>query len=302
MPFAIGLRFYRISIRRKGEKENLEIWPGRDPCDLIDYVKGFVQRRTEPTVHAEEQRTWFFEELTTSSIRVVHGYINYGTHGFESKLKDVKTRRQKYVRQATDLEEIPLYFQFWMPTGSTFALAAFQSFQGRSCISFVRSAMIKDFNERFPNHVMLFNVVAPTQSMLDEAPVKRVTFFKPKVSNDKADRYLLGRDIEEIDYELTVRARKRGSFISSYKDLRSRFGDGTGNVVEFDGHKFESVKADVEFGGRRRTVGVFGYGQDAGLIDVSDDVKREANGHPNLASIEKQVDSLMETFYAGMKT
>jgi hypothetical protein len=302
MPFAIGLRFYRISIRKKGNDTNLPIGPGAEPCDLVDYVGDFITRRKEPTVHAEEQRTWFFEPLKTSSIRAHHGYINYGTHGFESKLKDVSTRQEKYHRQSTDLEEIPLYFQFWMPSDSAFGLAAFQSFQGRSCISFVRSAMVRHFNERYPGYVMLFNSIAPSQSMMDDAPVKRVTFYKPKVSNDKADRYLLGRGADEVDYELSVRAKRRGSYLSNYKDLRSRFGGSPTGVVEFDGHQFESVKADIEFGGRRRTVGVYGPGYDPGLIDVSNEVTREDNGHPSLASIEKQVDELMEVFSDSMKT
>ncbi len=56
--------------------------------------------------------------------------INYGTHGFESRLKDVKTRREKYKRESTDLEEIPLYFQIWSPSSSQYAIIAFQSFQG----------------------------------------------------------------------------------------------------------------------------------------------------------------------------
>ncbi|WP_027145814.1 hypothetical protein [Mesorhizobium sp. WSM3626] len=278
----------------------MKIGPGAEPCDLIDFANDFAARKREPTVETSEQRTWFFEPKKTNSIRTVQGYINYGTHGFESKFKDVTTRKEKYQRKASDLEEIPLYFQIWVPSNSEFALMAFQSFQGRSCVSFVRSSMIRDFEDKHHGYAMTFRVVASTASFLDTAPVKTVTFFKPRTVKDKADRYLLGRPADDVDYEVTVRARKRGSALSTYKELRDRFpGDG---IVEFDGHEFEGVKADVKMGRKRRTVGIYGSGYDAGLIDVSEDVKRYPSGHPEFESIENEVDGLMEDFYHGIKT
>lgn len=137
---------------------------------------------------------------------MLHGYINYGTHGFESKFKDVKTRKEKYSRKATDLEEIPLYFQLWAPDDSKLALIAFQSFQGRSCVTFVRIAMMADFEKQHPEYALTFAVVAPAAAMLANAPVRTVTFVKPMVSKDKADRYLLGRSVDEVEYEVTLRA------------------------------------------------------------------------------------------------
>lgn len=302
MPFAIGLRFYRIRIRKKGEKEPMKVGPGAEPCDLFDFASGFVARKREPTVEIDDQRTWFFEPRATNSIRVVHGYINYGTHGFESKFKDVKTRKEQYKRKATDLEEIPLYFQIWVPSDSDFALMAFQSFQGRSCVSWVRSSMIKDFEDQYPGYGMTFRVVASTSSFLDPAPVKTVTFLKPRTTQDKADRYFLGRHIDEIDYEVTLRARKRGSALSTYKELRDRFSSVDGGFVEFEGQEFESIKADVAMGRKRRTVGVFGSGYEAGLFDISEQVQRYPSGHPVFESIESEVDGLMEDFYGGVKT
>ncbi|MQW00711.1 hypothetical protein GHK46_26350 [Sinorhizobium medicae] len=301
MSFTIGLRFYRISIRKKGGSDALPMGPGCEPCDLIDYANDFVHRKTEPTVVVGASRTWFFEPLPTNSIRVVHGYINYGTHGFESKLKDVKTRRQKYKREATDLEEIPLYFQIWSPSSSDHALIAFQSFQGRSCINNVRLAMIQDFQERFPGFVISFRIIAASGAILGEAPVKALTFIKPKQSSDRFDR-VLGRPTEELEYELTVRSRKRGGMISRYKDLSAIVSQADDGFVEFDGREFEGVKADVAIGKKRRTVGIFGSGSDAGLIDVSDNIKRDKSGHPTLQSIMGEVDELMEEFYGSVKT
>lgn len=301
MPFAIGLRFYRVTIRVRGKDEALPTGPGSEPCDILDYCEGFVERRTTPTQETSEPRTWLFERQETNSIRVVHGFINYGTHGFESKIKDVKTRTERYQRQATDLEEIPLYFQIWCPSDADCAIFAFQSFTGRSCVSYVRAAMIRDFQERFPGYLMRFSVLAPSDAALGDAPVKALTFLKPKRSSDRADR-MLGHKPEEIDYQLTVRAKRRGAMLASFRELKDRLSGSANGLIEFDGHAFESVRAEVKFGRKRRIVGLAGTGFDAGLIDVTDEVKCGKNGHPMIESITAEVDDLMEEFYGSMKT
>ncbi|MDW9598135.1 hypothetical protein GOA86_07015 [Sinorhizobium meliloti] len=302
MSFAIGLRFYRIAVRKKGQKEPLDIGPGSDPCDLLDYIEDFVARKTEPTDEGDAFRTWFFEPRDTNSIRTVHGYISYGTHGFESKFKDVKTKKPKYQRQSTDLEEIPLYFQFWVPSDAKYALVSFQSFQGRSCVSFVQGAITSDFQKRYPDYLLTFRVLAPSNAVSDVAPVKAVTFLKPKEFSDRADRSWLGKKIEELSYEVTVRARKRGAMIGTFKELEKLLPANGSGFVEFDGAAYESVRADVKIGKKRRVIGVFGSGGDAGLIDITENVKKDKSGHPTFESLTAEVDSLMETFFDGIKT
>lgn len=301
MSLAIGLRFYRITVRRKGDQDQRPIGPGGDPCDFYEYTEGFIKRRIDPTEETSEPRTWYFDPLKTNSIRAHHGHINYGTHGFESKLKDAKTKKPKYDRQASDLEEIPLYFQVWCPSESTFAIAAFQSFGGRSCVGFVRAAMANDFRKLYPEYVLGFKALVPAQALVDEAPVKSLTFIKPHRSSDPADR-MLGRQPDELDYQLTVRAKARNAFLGRFKDLNSTLGANKDGLVEFDGREYEGVRADVKIGKKRRSVGLFGFGVDGGLIDVSDDVKREISGHPQLQSISTEVDELMEELYGKMKT
>lgn len=281
---------------KEGVKEPLEIGPDSDPCDLLDYMSDFIERKRQPTVEVSASRTWFFDPTETNAIRVIHGYINYGTHGFESKFKDVKTRKEKYKREATDLEEIPLYFQLWAPEGASHALMAFQSFQGRSCINLVRLAAVKDFQEKYPGYSISFRKIAPSAAILDDAPVKSVTFINPRRVQDRFDR-VLGKSMEEVEYEVSVKARKRGAMISLYKDLRQFVLPTENGVVEFNGEAYEGVKADVKLGSKRRVVGIFGVSADAGLIDVSDNIKRDRSGHPTLESIVAEVNSLMAYFY-----
>jgi len=301
MSLAIGLRFYRLTIRRKGDNKPLPVGPGSTPCDLYEYVGSFVKRRTDPTEETAEPRTWYFEKKAANSIRAVHGYLHYGTHGFESKLKDAKTKKPKYERQSSDLEEIPLYFQIWSPSDAEYGIMAFQSFGGRSCVTFVRTAMMKDFVKAYPGYTLSFKTLVPAQSVIEEAPVKTITFVKPKRSSDRAER-MLGRPVDEVDYQLIVKAKRRGGMLATFKDLRSLLKEDKNGFVEFDGREFEGVTADVKMGRKRRTVGLFGSGIDAGLIDVSENVSRDKSGHPKFSSITDEVDDLMEEMYGNLKT
>lgn len=302
MAFAIGLRFYKIIVKKKGVEEPLEIGPGADPCDLMDFMTEFVGKKVEPTDESEAQRTWYFEPSKTESIRTVHGYISYGTHGFESKIKDRKTKKPKYLRQTDDLEEVPLYFQFWCPSDARCAFGAFQSFQGRSCVSFVQKSMSEAFRTKYPDYMLRFTVLAPANAIDNEAPVKSITFTKPSTVADRADRSWFGKSLDELEYEVTVRARRRGGMLARFKELKEILPADSDGFVEFDGATYEGVRADVKLGKKRRVVGIFGSGGDAGLIDVTETVKTDKNGHPTLDSLVKETDTLMETFFAGVKT
>ncbi|HWL06762.1 MAG TPA: hypothetical protein VNQ99_17800 [Xanthobacteraceae bacterium] len=295
MSFAIGLRFYRIAmhIRQDGSEVKSPV------PDLYEFFADFMARKTDPIVVAEATRTWYMDPRPYEGTRAVHGYIKYGTHGFESTFTDVNTRQEQFQRKATDVEIIPLYFQVWSPEGSQIALIAFQSFTGRSCITHVRPAMIAEFSEAHPEYSLSFSIVTPAAALMDDAPVKTVTFWRPMVSADKADKYLLGHSIEDVDYEVTLRARRRSGMISTYGELTKRFDDPSG-LITFADQQFENVRAKVRIGRKQRSVGVYGQGSEVGLIDVTDDVVRADNGHPTWDSMVSLVDGLMDEFFHGM--
>lgn len=92
MAFSIGLRFYQIRVVRRSDSQEMEIGPGALPVDFLEFANDFVERRQEATIEENIERTWFFNPQSTNSHRTIHGLIGYGTHGFESSIKDVRTR------------------------------------------------------------------------------------------------------------------------------------------------------------------------------------------------------------------
>ena len=304
MSFSIGLRFYRIQIRKQGSKNVLGTSEDIGGGDLFHQITNFVNDFRNPVVLEEEERTWFFEPVGTSSVRTIHGSVRYGTTGFESKLVDSKTKAENYLRKVTDVEEIPLYFQFWIPADENFGLLAFQSFQGRSCIFHVQDAARKYIEEKAIGYTLNFRKLMPYQIGDDRflnAPLKELRFVKKSVPNDIADRYLHGMDAKEVDFEVVLKAKRRKS-LGLFKDIAKVMPADKGvTVIMADGVGFDAVKAGIDVGGKRRVVGLFGSGEDAGVIEVTDKVPRGRNGHPSFDDLTNEVDELMEFFFASIK-
>jgi hypothetical protein len=63
-----------------------------------------------------------------------------------------------------------------------------------------------------------------------------------------------------------------------------------------DARPFDRAAVEIDWNGRRRKVNVFGYSGEAGSIDVTDDVKFAANGHPTFASIRDHANDLLGSF------
>lgn len=64
-----------------------------------------------------------------------------------------------------------------------------------------------------------------------------------------------------------------------------------------DGIEFSEVYADVKIGGKYRPVGVFGSDTNAGVIDITEDIVRGADGHPTFQSLTTQCDKILLDFY-----
>ena len=234
---------------------------------------------------------------------MVHGYVYYGTSGFESRLIDIRSREEKYKRQVGDLEEIPLYFKFWLPESASFFLFAFQSFGGRSCVLMVSEAMRNAFEKKYKSHTLRTKKLMPNGqagSNIGKSSVKKLTMIKRSVPKDLADRYLNNHAPDEVEMEFSIKAKPRKS-LGFYESIIQKSDEKNNSILLYDGIKFDQAKADIQLGKRCRTVGVIGYDNDAGVIDLTDDVKIDSTGHPKLKEISEETDDIMLSLYKDIR-
>jgi len=300
MANAIGLRCYLVTAHQQRDPASLsfddefefEFPPAR-------FLKNFVEINSNSVRDNDRERSWYFEPKsfggTDGSSK---GYIHYGTFGFESDFVNTRTKKKQYRRKVDDVEEIPLFYEFWRPKGADYAFAVFQSFAGRSCVTLVTEKIEKAFAMANEGYALKFKKLVPNDgsgSLYDDAPVKQLRFIKRNASSDIADRYL-GESSKPIDMELLLKARRMqslGRFGSISRKLNKS--ESTG-VIIYDGVEFGEAIASIRIGGKYRPVGIFGINSDAGVIDITNDIKKGLDGHPVYDTLEEQAANILGDF------
>lgn len=299
MAFSIGLRVYQVMVYRERDKTPLDLTTDGSATDVFRFFSEFINSRGQPTDREDLQRSWFMETRGVGSVTSHEGYVNYGTYGFESNLVDRKTKRSNYRRQPGDLEEIPLYFKFWTPVGQSFGLAAFQSFQARSCVQLVINSASEMFSAKHKGFRLYFRKLMPEDvrsSALYSAPVKQFTFVKKTLPQAKEDRYLFDVDPDEVEFEVSIKAKRRKS-LGTLLSFKEKAGPGSA-LLRYDGIQFDEAKAEITVGNKRRTVGVLGYSSDAGVIELAESIQLGPDGHPTYESIRLETDAIFKDFYS----
>jgi len=301
MTSAIGVRVYRIGVHRRGDQTSVHLEDGDLSQSVPDYAAKFIDAHSDVQKDDDKERSWYFEKKSSENNSRHKGYVRYGTFGFESNFLDHKTRSHEFKRKTNHVEEVPLFFDMWFPKNELFGFAAFQSFQGRSCIHLVVDRMMEQFKKVNKEHALVFKKLMPNDKKggaYMSAPVKRLRLIKRDASSDVADQYAL--DAESIDFEVSISARRKRS-LGSLSSIINNFGNTQNSVVTHRGIDFPEAVAEVRFGKRVRRVGVLGVNGDAGVIDLTEDVKKGSDGHPTFGSLEKEIDELLINFYSIMK-
>ena len=299
MASAIGLRVYRITVNKRGDKTRLPLDCDDLSTSVPEFITDFISNHSNPTQDEEMERSWYFENRNDDGLGSSQGYVHYGTFGFESNLIDTKTKKKNYRRKATDAEEIPLFYEFWCPEEESFGFAAFQSFQVRSCIRLVMKRMKDVFEARNPAFVLVFKKLLPGDaagSAYFSADVRQLRLIKRKAPSDVAERYFNRHSPEPIDLEVVMSARRRGS-LGPFSALLNKVKSGERNVITHDGIEFPEAVAEIRVGKRTRKVGVLGFNGEAGVIDLTDVIVKGPDGHPTFESLKKESDTILRDFY-----
>lgn len=300
MAGAIGIRVYRVSVHNRGSQV-----PINDPAlkvGVSKFISRFVSDHSKIFQNDEFERAWFLEPKE-SDLGCSSGLIRYGTYGFESNIIDGNTGTEKYHRKLTDIEQIPLFYEFWCPIVSSFGFAVFQSFEGRSCVAMLTKQMKSEFEQINKGYILAFKKVMPDDakgSVLGSAPVVRLRLIRKGASGDVVERYFHENAPQSVNLELIVKARRNGK-LGKLEALFSTFKPGAESVLMYEGIQFERVSAEIRVGKRLRKIGVYGSEEDSGLIDLTDEIEKGVDGHPKFEAIREESKRLIDDFYNVMR-
>lgn len=304
MANVIGLRIYKIFVTKKGEQKPLPL-----NCDLLSepfnqFLAKFIAVSGEPHSDHERERTWYFEEREAQKDRYSKGHIHYGTFGHASTLRDRKTRAVRYRRKADEVDEIPLYYEYWLPENERFCLNAQQSFSGKSCILYVNDKMKSEFEKENPNfflRVKKLTAADMKDSPYFAAPVKEITLIRRKMRADLADQLLGDAAPDAVNMKVTV-AATRNKTLGPLDRVRAAITKNEERaIISMDGVDYSEATAIVKIGGHPRKVCLFGANSDTGVIDVSDAVIKGPDGHPTYESVRKETRNILSDFCSQLR-
>ncbi|MDI6028658.1 hypothetical protein QBK99_21000 [Corticibacterium sp. UT-5YL-CI-8] len=303
MAFSIGLRIYKIEIQPDGGKGALPLTRDQSTSDLYQFFSDFIASHGASNDRDDIQRSWDIEPPKDNSVNYLRGFINYGTFGFRSKFRDRKTKKSKYQRQVNDVEEIPLYYQFWFPDKVNYAFLALQSFQTRSCVTLVLKTSTEFFRARNSNRRLSFKKLMPEDlkgSAFYSSPVKKVTLIRKSVPSDVPDQYLNGTSRSEAEYQVSIVAKRRRKLGTLFDFMKKETAKDT-SLLEFDGETFDEASVEIAVGNKRRKIGVLGFNSDAGVIELGESVTIGPEGHPTYESMKKETDTIMADFFKTLR-
>lgn len=290
------MRVYKIFVTQKGSVVPVEGHLSK----LNAFFQTFVQSNLNVNTFDDNERSWYFSgPQWNSDLNRADALINYGIAGFESRLVDSSTQTESYRRKTTDSEEIDLFFEVICPTSQNFALAAFQSFQGRSCNMAVLKRAKSMFEASNSGFLLKYEKLAPSaenSEIFKSRPIKGFKFKQKKAASDLAELYASdSSSAEEVNLELLVKA-PRGKILGKFADLigERSFGDGVFSYGELE---FSEATALIDVGGKLRPVGVVGTNQDFGVIEITNDIHWGANGHPTVESLRACSNEILSDFY-----
>ncbi|TNF18875.1 MAG: hypothetical protein EP318_17195 [Rhodobacteraceae bacterium] len=268
----IGLYVYQITMHDSGTHKQVDMGANGVGKTFSDCLPHFLKSASSLTQNQATSRSWAIEQKRTSA-NIFDGIIKYGTYGHTSEIIDPNAGQSLFNRADHHVEQIPLYYQYFVDPGKAYAMCAFQSFKTWSCVSVVNA----DLNSAFRNFsgdsmYLKFHKVMPSEiASYGNSEVKRLTLVKHRVKRDKFD-VLNGINVDEVNVEMDFSVRRRGK-LGKLKDIADQLDkNSANNVIKQSGLDFERVTATVRVGTTYKKVGVLGPAVNAGVIDVSDDV------------------------------
>ncbi|MEO9824494.1 MAG: hypothetical protein ABJF50_08780 [Paracoccaceae bacterium] len=282
----IGLYVYQLCLSDAHNYQQIPLAAEGLGSELHAFLPLFVRGKLTTMQNNNIERSWrLVPEVDEDRSR--HGIVRYGTYGFSSDIINPEDNEVLYNRNADDVEEIPLYYKFWVPEHGNFGFAAFQSFRDRSCVSQVLGELSREFNQRY-DHVRLTprKVMPAGDEIYRYAQVKKLILSKKRVPKDRAE-ILRNLPPEELNVELSFSVRRNGRF-GYFSDVAPEIrGARGGAAFVFDGIEFDEASAMVAIGSSYMKVGIVGPSNNAGVIDITDDVDLGPNQHPTLQSVSE---------------
>ena len=218
----------------------------------------------------------------------VHGIIEVGEFGYSQKIVNSKTGGLAYSKMKDEAGLIPFFVRLAPTPKPDRAILLCQKFRTFGIKTHIHEALGPTILKIDPMWSLRIEKIVPMAlitKFLSEGEVKTVRFISHDAPSDVADDLKqLTPDKDAACVEVVVRAKRGKSFGSGLLDLIKQKKPVTG-LLTLPQMDYDTLKVDIEIGGKRKTLDLTNMHKIGGVVDVTDELKFDNNGHPTLTSL-----------------
>lgn len=272
--------------------------------DVLTIIKDFAESK-KASYHELEmdsgKKTIKFSNLKVIN-RTIYGVIEYGEYGIKGKVVNVPTGSTVYSKNKEDSDVSQLYFNFTIPKGETKGVCLFHNIHGRGVKGIIDQLINEYFHDKTKGlkiQIRPLTYEKAVEDWMKYSQVKelRLTKYSPKSEvSDQVDQ------LTENTAEITYKPKKKGGSFGSFWDFsksKTRKGKHRG-AVDILGEYCSSVKAVVEFEGRKRVFSLSSDEIPVSSIEFDEDDVEMDEGAPKLKSLHEYSYQLVDDILSSM--
>jgi len=266
---------------------------------IKDMLISFFKKYTESADDTDKQKTFHCEfdnkyQGETEDFFYVYTIIKSGSYGSASDIVDNPTKKVVYKIKANQTAEKPFYLYIIIPKDNKNVkvqkgMLFFQNV-GPFGVKTITTDYMKEFFSNEFNITLICKTIATklfVERMLTKDKVLKLIMTKNHKSDDPADNIYRGYGSET---KVLGHLQFSDNAWNRIKSKINNFSQGRFNLFEFDQVQYDTLKLNVDIGGRNRIVNMHNL-ENLSLIEAISDEIMAADGHAKkdllLAHFEK---------------
>lgn len=258
-----------------------------------NYLDGLNSTFTDDTDSSSIFRV--SHKIVDAPAKCIHGIIEAGEYGIESQFYD-KTGIHKFNRLKDHAEVMPFYFLLYLNPKSQVGIIVLQRFGQYGITKTFNNGLISYFKQLYPNYVYKIEPIVSTKvlhKILDEGEIRKATFTRFTIPSE-LDKWFKRNKGNQTGYmELSMIARKNSQLAIKEKLKKVMLGTSRrDSLLKINNFPYDEMKVTIQHGHRTRTISL----DDRAFrpyYDVTRDVIKDTNGHPNFLSMRQTASDLL---------
>jgi hypothetical protein len=290
----ITIESYSVKLRDKKTGDYLNFGDVLPAKDFLKFIESFFEN-LEAKVDGEALTNKLLR-VTAGTIkknnREFTGIVETGEYGYESTFIDADTGKPQYKRKVKDAEMLPFYFLLWLPKDQNIGLILLQRFGLYGISQIFRNSLQSFIKSELPNLSVEFSPIYSDkllQKVIENGEIKKVTFTKYDIPKNIEDYFEKGAHNEmrgHIEYSLVASRNNKLKLADRLNKLL--FGSGkVTRLVELKNFSYDDTKIEFKHGKETRRFVLGDFLKFKAYYDVSEQVKKAKDGHPEFTSINR---------------